>query len=128
MNILTWQIVSVAAGGALGAWMRWGFSITLNTLLPRLPLGTLAANLVGGFLMGFLTQAIVLRIVPAELQLFLLTGFLGGLTTFSTFSAEVVNGIRHRHLGWALMELVTHVMGSLLLTLAGIRAARALWG
>ena len=127
MNTLTWQIVSVAAGGALGAWMRWGFSIALNSVLPRLPVGTLVANLTGGFLMGFLTQGIALRVVPTELQLFVLTGFLGGLTTFSTFSAEVVNSIRHRHLGWALLALIMHVMGSLLLTLVGMRLARILW-
>lgn len=128
MSINGWEVLSVAAGGALGAWMRWGFSVALNALTPRLPLGTLTANWVGGFLMGLIAQALLLHMLPQALQLFLITGFLGGLTTFSTFSAEVVNSVRHKRAGWALIEMLVHVMGSLALTLAGIRVARALWG
>jgi len=120
------EALAVGGGGALGAWLRWGLSTALNALLPSLPLGTLAANLLGGFLMGVLGEGLLLHWVPESLRLLLLTGFLGGLTTFSTFSAEVVNSFRHgRHFA-ALMEILVHTVGSLGLTWAGIMGMRAL--
>ena len=83
--------VAVGAGAALGAWLRWGLSAWLNPRVPHFPLGTLAANLIGGYLVGFAVAYFAARhdLAP-ELRLFAITGFLGGLTTFSTFSAEVI--------------------------------------
>ncbi len=118
--------LSVGVGGALGAWVRWRLSTALNALSLRLPPGTLAANLAGGFLMGVLSEGLVLHWVPEALRLLLLTGFLGGLTTFSTFSAEVVNSFRHGRRTAALIEVLVHTGGSLGLTWAGIRVTRAL--
>ncbi len=120
------EALSVGVGGALGAWMRWGLATAFNALLPRLPPGTLAANLVGGFLMGVLSEGLVLHWVPEALRLLLLTGFLGGLTTFSTFSAEVVNSFRHGRRTAALIEILVHTGGSLGLTWAGIVMMRSL--
>ncbi|CAD5372840.1 Putative fluoride ion transporter CrcB [Rubrivivax sp. A210] len=114
-------ILAVGLGAALGALLRWGLALGLNQLLPQLPPGTLAANLVGGYLIGlamaFFAQAPAL---PPEWRLFVITGFLGGLTTFSTFSAEVVTALQQGRLGWALATVGTHVLGSLACTLAGI--------
>ena len=82
---------AVGIGAALGAWLRWGLSTWLNPRVPSFPLGTLAANLVGGYLVGFAVAFFLARhSLPPEVRLFVVTGFLGGLTTFSTFSAEVV--------------------------------------
>ena len=83
---------SVGLGAAIGAWLRWLLSLGLNTVFPLLPLGTLVANMVGGYLMGLAMGIIALGgMVSPELRLLVITGFLGGLTTFSTFSAESVN-------------------------------------
>lgn len=117
-------MLAVASGAALGALLRWVLGLWLNALLPTLPLGTLAANLVGGYLVGV---AVVLLApaagLPPEWRLFLITGFLGGLTTFSTFSAEVVHALQQGRLGWAAATAATHVLGSLALTFAGIATA-----
>jgi CrcB protein len=114
-------ILAVSLGAALGALLRWGLGVTLNHLLPTLPPGTLAANLVGGYLIGvamaYFAQSPAL---PPEWRLFIITGFLGGLTTFSTFSAEVVHLLQQGRLGWAAAMISTHVLGSLAMTLAGI--------
>ena len=80
-------ILAVGGGAALGAWLRWGLGIALNPLFPTVPLGTLAANLIGGLLMGLAMELLTRHAVLApEAQLLVTTGFLGGLTTFSTFS------------------------------------------
>ena len=117
-------IIAVGLGAALGALLRWGLGIGLNHLWPALPPGTLTANLVGGYLIGL---AMVLLAdapqLPPEWRLFVITGFLGGLTTFSTFSAEVVHALQQGRTGWALATVATHVLGSLALTLAGVASA-----
>ncbi|HUL91361.1 MAG TPA: fluoride efflux transporter CrcB [Burkholderiales bacterium] len=117
--------VAVGAGAAVGAWLRWWLGIVLNPVFPTLPLGTLAANLVGGFLMGlalaFLSH---FEALAPEVRLLVTTGFLGGLTTFSTFSAETVTLILHEQLGWAAVIILVHVAGSVLMTLAGIGVLR----
>src|SRR5487761_2063157 len=120
------EALAVGLGGGLGAWLRWGLSTALNARLPSLPLGTLAANLLGGFLMGVLGEGLLLHWVPESLRLLLLTGFLGGLTTFSTFSAEVVNNFRQGQHVAAFVEILAHTAGSLGLTWAGIIVTRAL--
>jgi CrcB protein len=112
---------AVALGAALGALLRWLLGLQLNHLLPSLPLGTLAANLIGGYgiglVLGWLGHHPEL---PPQVRLFLVTGLLGGLTTFSTFSAEVVTHLLNGRHGWALLIAVTHLTGSLALTALGI--------
>ena len=125
------SICAVGVGAAIGAWMRWGLGIALNPLFPTLPLGTLAANLLGGLLMGLAMELISRHaIMSPELRLFATTGFLGGLTTFSTFSAEMTTLLIRREWLWSTIGIVAHVAGSLLMTVAGIMLVRALfaWG
>ena len=126
---MPWSGVLVVGGGAaLGAWMRWGLGILLNPLFPTLPLGTLAANLIGGLMMGVAMEALGRHAVLApEVRLLVTTGFLGGLTTFSTFSAEVVTLLVRKEYLWGSIAVASHVLGSLALTIAGLMMARALY-
>jgi CrcB protein len=120
-------LVAVGAGAALGAWMRWGLSAWLNPRLPHFPLGTLAANLLGGYLVGFAVAYFAARHdLPPEMRLFAITGFLGGLTTFSTFSAEVVQLLTQGEYATGGGLALAHLAGSLLLTVAGVATFRAL--
>lgn len=118
---------AVGIGAAIGAWLRWWLGLRLNAILAPMPLGTLAANLIGGFLVG-MAIALFERHpgLPPEARLLVITGFLGGLTTFSTFSAEVVTLIEHGEYGWAGITAGSHLAGSLLLTMAGIALVRFL--
>jgi fluoride exporter len=127
--MLAWgTLLAVGGGAAIGAWIRWGLGILLNPLFPTLPTGTLAANLIGGFLMGLALEVITRHsTMSPELRLFATTGFLGGLTTFSTFSAEMTLLLSRREWFWATVGIVGHVAGSLLLTVAGILVMRALF-
>lgn len=113
--------VAVGVGAAIGAWLRWWLGVVMNPLLPVLPLGTLAANLVGGYLMG-ITMGILTHYasLPQETRLFITTGLLGGLTTFSTFSAEAVTLLSRQQYGWAAAHISTHLLGSLAMTGLGI--------
>ena len=114
-------ILAISLGAALGALSRWGLSVGLNHFFPTLPPGTLLANLIGGYFVGLAVALFALRPeLPAEWRLFVITGFLGGLTTFSTFSAEVVHALQAGRTGWAAATVATHVLGSLALTLAGL--------
>lgn len=118
--------LAVAVGAALGALARWGLGLGLNHLLPQLPLGTLLANLAGGYLVGVAVGLFAQHpALPAEWRLLAITGFLGGLTTFSTFSAEVVQAAQGGRLGWALAIAALHLAGSLLLTVAGLATVGA---
>src|SRR5262245_49322591 len=111
-------VVAISLGAALGALSRWGLSVGMNHWFPALPIGTLAANLVGGYLVGVAVALFVqLPSLAPEWRLFVITGFLGGLTTFSTFSAEVVAALQQGRLGWAATTVAVHVLGSLALTL-----------
>ncbi len=113
--------ICVGLGAALGAWLRWGLGILLNPLFPTVPLGTLAANLIGGYLVGVaVTVFHVNATLPPEIKLLLITGFLGGLTTFSSFSAEVVALIQRAQFGWAAGAAALHLFGSLLMTGLGV--------
>ena len=115
------SIVSISAGASLGALLRWFLSERLNPLLPFLPPGTLAANLIGGYLVGFAIAVFTgLPDLSPQWRLFVVTGFLGGLTTFSTFSAEVVTQLQQGRAGWALAIAALHLSGSLALTALGI--------
>jgi len=122
-------VIAVGVGAAFGAWMRWGLSAWLNPRVPHFPLGTLASNLIGGYLVGFAVAYFSARhdLAP-ELRLFAITGFLGGLTTFSTFSSEVTDLLlRGEYLTAGSLALV-HLTGSIMLTVAGIASFRALAG
>lgn len=126
MSVL--PFVAVFGGAGFGALLRWGFGLWLNPVLPTLPLGTLAANLVGGLLIGVSSAFFEHQVALApEWRLFVITGFLGGLTTFSTFSAEVVQLISRQEYLWALGAGAAHLLGSLLLTGVGIVLANALF-
>ena len=118
---------AVGGGAAAGAWLRWWLGTMLNSIFPALPLGTLAANLLGGYLMGlamgFMSHY---ETMSPEMRLLMTTGFLGGLTTFSSFSAETVTLMARNEFGWTAVLVVAHVVGSVLLTLAGIETVRLL--
>ena len=121
-------VVAIGIGAALGAVLRWLLGVWLNALLPELPPGTLAANVVGGYLIGVAVVFFAQHVhVPPEWRLFVITGFLGGLTTFSTFSAEVMRLLQDGRLAWALGAMTAHLAGSLLATWAGMLTAARLW-
>lgn len=115
------NFLAIGIGAALGAWSRWLLGLALNPLFVMLPLGTLAANLIGGYLVGVAVGVFHLNsgLSPA-LKLFIITGFLGGLTTFSTFSAEVVERLLAHQIGWALGLAGVHLASSLLMTYLGL--------
>lgn len=113
----------------LGAWTRWGLAAGLNAVFPLLPLGTLAANIIGGFGIGVALEVFGRHSgLSEEMRLFVITGFLGALTTFSTFSAEVVSLLARAHYGWAIALAGSHLVGSLLATILGIACVRWLAG
>lgn len=122
-------LAAISAGASLGAVLRWLLAERLNPLLPGLPLGTLAANLAGGYLVGVAVGWLAQHPeLPPQVRLFVVTGLLGGLTTFSTFSAEVVTHLEAGRIGWALAIAGSHLAGSLLLTAAGLATVRLLNG
>ena len=114
-------LLAVFGGAGVGALLRWRFAEWLNPVYPTIPLGTVAANLVGGLLVG-VSVAVFARYpsIAPEWRLLVITGFLGGLTTFSTFSAEVILLLARGEIGSALAVAAIHLFGSLLLTAAGI--------
>ncbi len=118
-------LLAVGAGAALGAWLRWALALVGNPLFAPVPLGTLAANLVGGLLVGVAWEVLGRHSGwPPEVRLFLVTGFLGGLTTFSTFSAETVGLLERGDHGWAATLVMLHVCGSIVATIGGIALVR----
>ncbi|CAK7009464.1 MAG: Putative fluoride ion transporter CrcB [Desulfovibrio sp.] len=115
------NILCIAAGASIGATLRWFLSIALNSAVPLIPMGTLCANLAGGYLMGIMLGAIAFfPQISLEMKLFLVTGFLGSLTTFSAFSGEAVLLIQQRHFFAMFVMIVLHVAGSLLMTGLGL--------
>jgi fluoride exporter len=126
MNIAMNGFLAVGAGAAIGAWLRWGLSLWLNSHAQKFPLGTLTANLIGGFLVGLAVAYFAenTQLSPAW-RLFVITGFLGGLTTFSTYSAEVVGLLEHGEILPALVIAFAHLAGSFALTALGLWTYRA---
>jgi fluoride exporter len=114
-------VVAISVGSSLGALLRWWLGTTLNAAFPAVPPGTLTANLIGAYVVGVAIAffASYSALAP-EWRLMIITGFCGGLTTFSTFSAEVVTLLQQGRVSWALAEAGTHVVGSILMTFAGI--------
>jgi CrcB protein len=122
---LSW--FAVALGAALGAWLRWGLTTFLGQLHAHIQLGTLVANLVGGYLigiaLGFFDASPALS--PAW-RLFVVTGFLGGLTTFSSFSGEAMVLLQRGQYGWALAHSALHLLGSIGCCIAGYATWRGI--
>ncbi len=125
MGSVPLSLAAIALGATLGAWLRWGLSLWLNARLESLPLGTLAANLGGGFLIGVAMGVFNdLPELSPQWRLLTVTGFLGGLTTFSTFSAEAVALLQRGDYGWALLHSGTHLIGSIAFCIAGFAVWR----
>ena len=115
---------SVAGGAVLGAWTRWLLIGRFNAVFPHVPLGTLIANLSGGLMIGFMVAFLIdLPQASPNLRLFVITGFLGALTTFSSFSAESLELLQVGRYGWALLHTCLHLFGSLAAAALGF----ALW-
>ncbi len=123
MGFSSW--LAVGGGAAVGAWLRWGLGMVLNPVFPTVPLGTLASNLVAGFLMGIAMELVTRNAsIPPEIRLLMTTGFLGGLSTFSAFSAEIVTLLSHKEYLWGAITISAHVIGSVVLTIVGIFTIR----
>lgn len=119
MNMLAFLAIGI--GAVLGAWLRYGLGLWLNPTFAQMPLGTLAANLIGAYLVGAAIAVFHFNVdISPEFKLFFITGFLGALTTFSTFSAEVVALLQRAEYGWAAGTASLHLFGSLLMTGLGI--------
>jgi fluoride exporter len=120
------SIIAVGIGGGLGSLLRWALGLRLNAVFPNLPLGTFAANVIAGYIIG-VAVAFFARFpdISVEWRLFIITGLMGGLSTFSTFSAEVVAHLQEGRFGWALTEIALHVGASLLMTALGIATVAA---
>ena len=121
------SFLAIGLGAALGAWLRWGLTMLLADLHAKVQLGTLVANLGGGYLIGIALGffAAYPHISP-EWRLFAVTGFLGGLTTFSTFSGEAMMLLQRGDYGWAAAHTLLHLCGSILFCIAGFASWRAL--
>ncbi len=125
MNFAAFAAVGI--GAALGAWSRWGLAVALNHWVPALPMGTLVANLTGGFVIGAALELFLQHAtLPPEYRLFVITGFLGSLTTFSAFSLEAVMLLEESRYGWAMALIGSHLAGSLVMTILGLYVVRAL--
>jgi len=123
------NFLAVALGATVGAWLRWLLSLWLNRHADMLPWGTFAANMLGGYLVGLVLGVIASHPEwPQFWRLLLVTGFLGGLTTFSAFSAEVIGFVEEGRLGMALTYAGTSLAGSLVLTFLGLLTAQSLRG
>ena len=114
------SIVAICVGASVGALLRWWLSAQLNHLFPALPPGTLAANLIGGYLIGIAMAFFAFSSLSPEWRLLVITGFCGGLTTFSAYSAELVTLMQQGRLLWAGTTAAAHLFGSVLMTLAGV--------
>ena len=118
---------AVGVGAVLGAWVRWGLATWLNPLVPNLPMGTLVANVAGGYLVGVAVAFFAAHSALApEWRLACVTGFLGALTTFSTFSAETVQMLLRQQYAWAGATVALHVLGSFSMTVLGLVSLRTL--
>jgi CrcB protein len=122
---LSW--LAVGAGAAFGAWLRWGLALWLSKLHAHVQMGTLAANLIGAYLIGLaLAFFAAYPALSPQCRLFAITGFLGGLTTFSSFSGEAMLLLQRGQYGWALAHSGLHLLGSIACCIAGYATWRAL--
>lgn len=115
MHVTLFNALAIAAGATFGAWGRWVLGLAMNHFIPHLPLGTLAANLLGGLLMGMVLAFIQFgHLDMPHWRLMVTMGFLGGLTTFSAFTGESLVLLQKQHYGWALLHTSSHVLGALI--------------
>lgn len=115
------SILAISIGAALGAVLRWHLGTRLNSLFPTVPPGTLVANLIGAYVIGLcIAFFATFSAISPEWRLLVITGFCGGLTTFSTFSAEVTTLLQQGRITWAFGAIAVHVVGSVAMTFAGI--------
>jgi CrcB protein len=122
-----YAFIAIGLGAAIGAWLRWALGWWLNPAVPELPMGTLAANLIGGYLVGLAVAFFMQNAsLSPEWRLFVITGFLGGLTTFSTFSAETVTLLMRGQYAWGTAIIAAHLGGSLLMTVLGMHTFKLL--
>lgn len=117
-----YALLSIALGSVLGGWLRWLIGLKLNSLHPHIPFGTVTVNLVGGFIIGFAIAFFAQSELNANYKLFVVTGFCGGLTTFSTFSVEVVTLLQAGRFSMAMLLISVHVIGALICTFLGMLA------
>jgi CrcB protein len=115
------SVVAVCVGASLGALLRWWLGAQLNSFFPTIPPGTFVSNLIGGYIVGLAIAffATYTALAP-EWRLLIITGFCGGLTTFSTFSAELVTLLQQGRAAWACAAMAMHLAGSVVMTFAGI--------
>ncbi|MDO8312851.1 MAG: fluoride efflux transporter CrcB [Sideroxyarcus sp.] len=120
-----YAFIAIGLGAAIGAWLRWGLGLWFNHTVPELPLGTLSANLIGGYLVGLAIAFFMQHPgLSPEWRLLIITGFLGGLTTFSTFSAETVTLLIRGQYAWGSAIIAAHLGGSLLMTVLGMQTIK----
>ena len=115
-----YPLISIALGSILGAWLRWLIGLKLNPIFPAIPLGTVIVNFIGGFIIWFAISYFSQSALSPNYKLFVITGFCGALTTFSTFSAEIIALLQQGKLSYAVAAIVIHVIGSLVFTLIGM--------
>ncbi|MGQ4612084.1 fluoride efflux transporter CrcB [Acinetobacter junii] len=115
-----YPLISIALGSILGAWLRWLIGLKLNPIFPAIPLGTVTVNFIGGFIIGFAISYFSQSALSPNYKLFVITGFCGALTTFSTFSAEIIALLQQGKLSYAVAAIIIHVIGSLVFTLIGM--------
>ena len=113
-------ILAISVGSVAGGLLRWFLSLKLNVIAFTIPLGTLIANLIAGYIIGFAIAFFNHSTLSSEWRLLIITGFCGGLSTFSTFSAEIVNFLQEGRFGWGLTTIAIHVAGSVLMTFLGV--------
>lgn len=121
------SLLIVGIGGLSGSVLRWLIGLRLNSIFPELPLGTLTANIIGGYIIGLAAGAVTADLgVSQNMRLFIIPGFCGGFTTFSSFSLETVTSMMNGRVFWGISEIVVHVAGSLLATALGLFTVRLL--
>ena len=115
------SIAAISVGASLGALLRWWLGLVLNPHFPAIPPGTLAANLIGAYVVGIaIAMFAAFPAIAPEWRLLIITGFCGALTTFSTYSAELVTLLQQGRAAWACAAALVHLGGSIVMTFAGI--------
>ena len=114
------SLLSIALGSVIGAWLRWGISLRFNSVFENIPFGTVIVNLIGAFIIGLAVSFFSNSSISPNYKLFVVTGFCGALTTFSTFSVEIVALLQASKFEYASSTIAIHVIGSLIFTVLGI--------